>query len=85
MQAAGIVPDNHTYGTLLKACEPEARWQSALQLLTSMRAAGLTPNVHCYTAAISVAAAAGRVDIAEQVAQRNRLYCSFLNLKTCDC
>jgi pentatricopeptide repeat protein len=81
MQAAGIMPDLHTYGTLLKACEPEARWQSALQLLTSMRAAGRTPNVHCYTAAISVAAAAGRVDIAEQVTVVQRsFYCIAMKI-----
>ena len=54
MRQARLRPDLLTYNSLISACEKAGWWQKALHLLYEMRgAAGLTPDVVSYSAAIS--------------------------------
>ena len=46
-------PDEFSFGAAIKACQKDARWEEALQLLGSMSASGVEPNTITFNSAIS--------------------------------
>jgi pentatricopeptide repeat protein len=55
MTAAGIQPDVVTYTSLMSALHKGGESSAALEMIDTMRAAGLQPNAHTFAAAVNIA------------------------------
>lgn len=79
MERVGLEINVISYTAAIKSCEATADWRSALQLLELLRAMGMQPNDVTYSCAISVAARAGRADVALNLLREMNSYRQEVN------
>lgn len=59
MQAAGLHADVYTLTALMTACERVGKWDTAVQLLSDLRSAGVPTNLHHHNCLLNAYGRAG--------------------------